>query len=369
MTASYTYLAADLLTNKVLGELPVRSVTFDRQINSVGNWQGSTNMDNPLMDNEDLLACTEPARTALYVYRENQIVWGGIIWSRTYQSQSKSLQITAQTFESYAFKRIYRPPSTVKYNEAQCSIINKLWISLQFDQLYSNIGVLEASSLPANDVTRELTVNPWTMRTYGQLIDDPLLRYPDAAEWTIECYEEHGQPLKRLVVGYPRLGADVSVTNLVIDYPGNILNYFWSESGSKAANAVWATGDGEEGDLTTGFANNPTSFVSGYPLLEIHETHDGVTNQATIDAHAQKDLADSPVPVIGKTIQIKADEQPEFGSYPIGSDAKFQVIDTRFPDDIETVVRVIGWNVTPSRSDAVEEVSLIIEGESAEGGA
>jgi hypothetical protein len=361
MAAQYSYLATDLLTGTVLGEVPLHGVTFDRQINKAGNWQGSANLDDPLIDNDDLLLCTNPGRTAIYVYRNDQIVWGGIIWSRTYQSQAKALQMTAQTFESYAYKVYYRPSATVNYSEAQCSIINKLWITLQ-QQQNASIGVMEPLNLPANDVVRTLTVNPWDFKTYGEIIDDPLMNFDDSAEWTIECFEQRGVPTKRLTLGYPQLGRRIDFTNLVVDYPGNILNYYWSESASSSGNRAWATGDGDEGAITVGVATNNSSLNAGYPLLEVHETHQGVTVQATINAHALKDLSDNILPKINKTIQIKADEQPEFGSYGIGDDAKFEVVDPRFPDGLEDVIRVIGWNVTPSSSDAVEEIALIIEG-------
>lgn len=364
MAAVYSYLTTDLLTGIVLDVVPLHGVSFDRQLNKASNWQGSANLDNGLLDNDRLIAATTPAKTAVYVYRNDQIVWGGIIWARTYQSQSKSLQMTAQSFESYAYKRIYRPTATIKYNEAQCSILNKLWISLQSDQLYSGIGVrtVDSDFLPSGDVVRQLTVNPWDMKSYGEIIDDPLMNFDDSAEWTIECFEEQGVPTKQLLLGYPRLGSPVENTQLVVAYPGNILNYYWVESASKSGNAVWATGDGDQSALTTGYKNNQDSFNAGYPLLEVHENHPGVTKQTTIDDHAAKDLADLPVPMISKTIQIKADEQPEFGTYNLGDDAKFEVADTRFPEGLQTTVRVIGWSVTPSSSEAVEEVSLIIEG-------
>lgn len=366
MAAQYTYLAADLITNSIIGEVPLHGVTFDRQLSKVGNWQGSTNLDNDLMDNDTLLAATEPGRTAMYVYRGDQIVWGGIIWSRTYQSQAKSLQMTAQTFESYAYKRIYRPSSPFLYFQEQCGIIKHLWNVLQTAEDSCHIGVQlpDDAHLPSPDIVRKLTVNPWDFKSFGEIIDDPLMNFDDSADYTIECYEDYGEPLKLLSLGYPRLGAYIDYTGLVLDYPGNILNYYWSESASDSGNRAWATGDGDEGAVKVGVATNQASMDSGNPLMEIHEQHAGVTVQATIDKHAVSDLAASPLPKIGKTLQIKADEQPEFGTYNIGDDAKLMIMDTRFPDPgIETTVRVIGWSVVPSSSENTEEVTLILAGE------
>jgi hypothetical protein len=112
--------------------------------------------------------------------------------------------------------------------------------------------------------------------------------------------------------------------------------------------------------MRVGYAALPT--YSGYPLMEVHTSHQGVTRPETITAHAVKDLANAPLPKHNKTIQIKADEQPEFGTYSLGDDAKLQIVDTRFPEGVDTVIRVVGWNITPSSSDAVEEILLVIEG-------
>jgi hypothetical protein len=363
--AVYTYLACDLLTNQVLDELPLHGVTFDRLINKAGNFGGSTNLDNERLSNDAVKAATVPGRTALYIYRDDQIIWGGIIWTRVYQSQAKSLQLTAQSFESYAYARVYKL-STAKltYNDRQTVIIRSLWERMQsFDN--SNIGVLipDVATLPANDVVRQLTVNPWDFKKYGEYIDDPLMNFWNSAEWTIECFEEAGTPTKRLILGYPQLGISMPYSEMVLQYPGNILNYYWTENAANSVNRAWATGDGDGADIKFAFAEKAN--FSGYPLLEDVYNHQGVTVQATIDNHAIKDLNANTLPRIGKTIQLKADEAPTIFSNSIGDEARLY-IDDPWHGVLDTTVRVVGWNVTPSSSDSVEEVTVVLEGDESE---
>lgn len=359
--AVYSYLFTDILTNNVLGDMPLHGVTFDRQLNKAGNFGGSTNLDTSFLSNDDIKSLTTPGRTGIYVYRDDRIVWGGIIWSRTYQSQAKALQISAQTFESYAYRRIYRPSSPYVYNNAQCFIVNQLWQSLQ-SYSYSNIGVTGVDTLPGGDITRSMTVNPWDFKSYGDIIDG-LTNLDDGPDYTIECYESSGVPTRQLMLGYPRLGSIAAYTELLLDYPGNITNYYRTANASENNNQYWATGDGDGAAMVVGVASDSGTLGSGNPLLESSSSYSGVTQQATIDAHAVSDLAAKPLGKIKYSFELMATEEPVFGSYSLGDDARIMIEDPWFPEGIEFTTRTVGWSVTPSSSESTESVNLVLEGD------
>jgi hypothetical protein len=372
MAAIYTYLAQDLRSGVILNELPLHGVNFDRQLNKAGNMGGSSSLDNERLSNDDLLEATTPGKTALYIYREDKIVWGGIIWSRWYQSQGKALQFSAQTWESYAYKRIFRGDNKTKVTitDAQCRIIQTLWTDLQWSDPRGNINVLGASRFPSGDVTRTYVFDPYEFKTYGASIDDITDNYDDSCEFYIDTYEDgYGNPVKQLVFGYPRLGNIVDFTDLVLDYPGNILNYYYTENVSDAANRAFATGDADgeitiQGDSTMvvwAGAEDTTSTNAGYPLLDSATSHSGVVDSVTINAHARSDLASKPVPTISHTFEIDPVRDPVFGTYGLGDDARIQIQDPRFEDGMDSVVRVVGWTVQPGESDSPEAVSLVLQ--------
>jgi hypothetical protein len=361
----YTYLAQDTLTQEILGELPLHGVTFDRQLNKAGNFQGSANWDNELIANEDLFAYTEPGRTNVYAYRDDQIVWGGIIWTRTEQSQGKSIQLTAQTFESYPYRRIHRPVKTKKYIGNQCKIIRDLWAGLQVWVSNSNIGVATPSDteLPSIDVTRTITVNPWDLRSYGDIIDE-ITKFDDGCDYFIDVFESSGIPYKRLVLDYPTVGARQGASNLFCDYPGNILNYFRTDNASEGNTKWFASGDGDEAAKIIGSATDNGRLASGYLRLEAAVSYSGVTKQATIDAHAAADLRAAPVPRVKWQFEIKADEEPHLGSFGLGDDTIVTLEGPRYPEGgSEFVFRCVGWGVTPSSSESTEEMTLLLEGQ------
>jgi hypothetical protein len=104
IVADYRYFVADFLTNAVIAELPFKSVSYERALNAAGNFSGSI----PVLETTEaysLYENTMPGRTALYVVRNNECVWGGIIWSRSYSLTERSLSVSASEFTSYFYHR------------------------------------------------------------------------------------------------------------------------------------------------------------------------------------------------------------------------------------------------------------------------
>jgi hypothetical protein len=371
MAAQYTYLATDLVTNKIVGELPVNNVSLDAQLNSAGNMTAGGHLDDPRIDNDDFIARTEPGRTAFWAYRENQIVWGGIIWSREWQSNGKSLTITGQTFESYAARRYPRSwlgTAVLNLDQGQCSIIDGLWAGMQ-SVTNGNIGVLGYGIYSPSDVVRQLTVNGWDL---SQSFDDyiqSILTFSDGCDYTITWQTDtHGLPIKQLVV-QPRIGNPVGVTDLVVDYPGAVSDYVYNENASNGANQWWAVGDGTDAATTVGVATDSGTLGSGWPLLESVNNYSGVTDSTTINSHASSDLQSLPMPLVTHNADIAGQGFPQFGSYGMGDYVVVNVIDPRFPEGNQFAVRAIGWTIQPpDEGQGTETVTLVFDEATGGGG-
>lgn len=101
----YRYFLYDVLSNTFLAEVPFKGVSYGRSIKEAGPFSGGI----PVIDATaalDLYNTTIPGKTALYVLRDTECVWGGIIWSRTYNIVSRSLEINASEFPSYLHHRV-----------------------------------------------------------------------------------------------------------------------------------------------------------------------------------------------------------------------------------------------------------------------
>ncbi|UDL16369.1 minor tail protein [Microbacterium phage Zooman] len=100
----YRYFTVDLLTNEILTEVPLRGVSYACALKAGGKFSGKIPVTAETFS-MDLYNSTMPGNTAIYVVRNGKAVWGGIIWSRSYDFDSKDLQISASEFTSYFYHR------------------------------------------------------------------------------------------------------------------------------------------------------------------------------------------------------------------------------------------------------------------------
>jgi len=102
--ADYRYFTTDLLTNTLLAEIPFEGVSFERAIKGAGKFSGKIPVI-PKTDSMSLYENTMPGKTALYVTRNGQCVWGGVIWARNYNLVGQILDVDASEFTSYLYRR------------------------------------------------------------------------------------------------------------------------------------------------------------------------------------------------------------------------------------------------------------------------
>ena len=107
-TVSYKYILTNLLTNKVIAEVPFVDVTYGRAIKSAGSFSGTIPVTTET-SYLNLYDTTMPAKTGLYVMRNDSCMWGGIIWSRSYNAKERKLSVSGLEFTSYfAHRKIWK---------------------------------------------------------------------------------------------------------------------------------------------------------------------------------------------------------------------------------------------------------------------
>jgi hypothetical protein len=363
MVAHYTYLATDLVTNKVLGELPVNNASLDCQLNKPGNMSSGMHMDDKRINNDELLARTTPGKTAFWAYRENQIVWGGVVLTREYQSNGKSLVLTGQTFECYPARRF--PRSVLGITTQNLTMGQGAGINYLIQQLQSiasgNIGILPAN-VPLVDTSISFTINGYDLATSYDDIIQSIVTRSAGPDYTIAWQEDgNGLPQKLLVVGTP-IGNPVGQTDLTVDYPGPVVDYIYNENSSSGNNQWWAVGDGDGAAAIVGSAGDANAFTSGYPIWEGVNQYSGVTDQATISSHAQSDLFSLDIPLVTHHVDLFGNAFPTFGSYGMGDYVVVNVTDPRFPGGSTFKVRAIGWTISPpDEGSGTEQVALVFD--------
>lgn len=102
--AEYRYFTTDLLSNTLIAEIPFSGVSYQRAIKGAGKFGGKV----PVIDRTtafNIYDATMPGKTGLYITRNGECVWGGIIWSRSYNLVSQELDVDAAEFTSYFYHR------------------------------------------------------------------------------------------------------------------------------------------------------------------------------------------------------------------------------------------------------------------------
>jgi hypothetical protein len=358
MGGTYRYLLADLLTNNILLDLPFQGVSFDRKINGAGNATFVFSLDASGYDNQIVADSTIPGRTAIYIERDQTLVWGGILWSRTYESEGKTLQFTAQTFESFLYKQTIE--STQAFTNVDQRNILALMIQNMQAKPYANIGIIVPGTF-ATVVSRTTTFWDYEVWSYGKAAEN-LVGYDDGFDYTIDVAYVGGVPVKQLLINNV-LGSPVSTSGLAWDYPGGIKNYWFPENASNAATTVIGVGAGEGKAMLRSKAQITTSLTGGYPDLQEVYTNKDLLKATTLASHTRAELNRIAVPLTSPTFEINPEIGPGLGSFALGDYGYVYITDPRFPNGTRILVRVVGYQASPPGADGTETFKLVLEGQ------
>ncbi len=368
----YTYLFCDLLTDRILAELPVQNVEYSTELNGIGAFRGTIAL-SPQTAGLKPMDATIPDKTALYVDRDGVIMWAGIIWTRrplaAANGQIWGMEVQGAEFASYWQHRTVNQLLSTDYNVLVANGANTAYVPvgqrMYDDQTWIVWSLLRyAEADPSGAGSIHVDTNPLVsptgltrVRTY-----DPAQR-PDifglikqlsevdgGFDWGIECgWSPGGTRYRRWQVYYPRRGRSASATGFTFQFGpgGNIVLPDWPEDGTQQANRATAFGSGQGQDVVIGIAESPDQWAAGYPLLERTATYDGVTQPTTIQAHAQADLYAHAQATTTPTFTVLADVDPVLGSYTVGDSALFAIDPgPYYPDGRVQELRIVSIKVT-----------------------
>lgn len=361
MAPRYRYYSADLLTGNVLAELPLYGVYANRQLSTTGNFNGTFKLGTGTYIDNDLLDATIPGKTAIYMERDGLLIWGGIVWSRTWAEESKTCGMTAQTFESY-FDHIVIDSHFIMQNVEQTIIFRDLINALQA-QVSSNIGLIQNTPYPTSGIERTVLI-PGYEYHFAQDVVSQLVGTDDGFEYTIDVVASGtpDHPSKLVKVGYPTLSNPTS--DLSYDYPGSISNFWWPESGTKGATKAVALGYGSGPTMYSGLAIDGDKLAEGYPAWWQVNSYKNIADRNLIGARARKDLETFGMPYVRGTFELKSDVGVGFtGWSKLGDTVTARVESVRFLGGSKVIEsRMIGWELTVADADNTEIIKFVIEG-------
>lgn len=351
------YLFGDLATREIIAELPLSSVSMNKKLNEYGVFRGTIYLDSSGISNRDIAAATMPGRNFIVAERGDTPIWDGIVWTSSYESQGKSLNITARTYEAYAEKQIMG--DFERLAQEQRNIFRDLWLYMQSSN-NSNLGINVPPAFP-DAVLRSMSVYGDEYKNFLQMMNS-IADGVDGFDWTIDTIKQNNMYVRNIRIGYPFLGA-TDAAGLSFDYPGNITNYYKTSGASTGATNLFLLGAGEGSSMVVGTAIQQDLLDTGFKRYDVVISRKDLDSSAQINSLAAQLGTVRRMPVSVIKIFIKADQYPVFGSYGLGDAATLSIIDPRHPDGFTSTARIVAWDYRPQSDETVESAELIFEGD------
>ena len=365
--SGFTYLIADLDSDRTLEELPLECSGFTSKLKGAGDLRAKLDLGVEGVGQLDLPSLLAFGQRSIYVLREGQVVWGGILWRGARSPGAPGVELHAMEFESYWDRRlllgVYRPVQVDQLEIARALVAQSAPLHFGVSGILS--GVLRDRAYRVRDL-------PVVGKVLRELAD-----CEDGFDFNVITTADAGGARTRLLrFGYPRLGRPQAVNNLVFE--GSILQ--WGDDWDAFASVTQQhehgaqIGEGDSAAPLWAVATDDAGLARGLPLLQdVNSSHSTVLVQSTLDQYARTDLAAFPVPVTTHTVSVDGDgagigsygdipSDPVLGTYVVGDEARFEITDDWYrakadgSPGLSIVQRILEITVHP----ADHTVSLVV---------
>jgi hypothetical protein len=378
---TWTFSVADLRTGAILADLPFDDVSYATPLNDAGGFSASLTLDTRLASRLDVRDLTTPARRCWYALRDGRPMYGGIIWTASYDSASQKVGIGGSDWWSYFDARRILPSlialdpgltteiaalaATAFDNEDQNDIVRAL-VALAQSHTGGDIGIQVDASFSGQFREREwfgydLKSVGDALTQLSQVLDGPDLRFTVGADAAAP-----GGIARQLIIGEPWLGQQGS--QHVWEYGRNLTSYTWPRDGSSMVTRAFAIGEGMEQGTRIAWHEEASLYAAGWPLMEREASYTTVRDDETLIEHAEADQAAARNPIVLPTLDAAPGLAPHIGEYSTGDDARLIIKDPYWGGDdgtttwygpgLDTTVRIVDVQVSVSASNG-ESASIV----------
>lgn len=361
-----TYIFGDALTGDIIEEIRLTSVSIKQSLSS-GEFRGTFQLDQTGKDNDTLVTATTPGRTFCIVERDGVPIGDFIIWTRTYQSQAKVAELYGTSWKDYTESRIIT--SSYSANDVeQTTIMLDLYTLMQ--SANNSLRITLPQTLNTG-ITKSISVSGSEYKTYRQVMDS-IADTSDGFDWLVSIRKDSNDRYERfLAMGYPEIGArNTNHAMPVFEYihtqegpGGNITNYWANDSMGSAATNFYGIGSGEGAAMLVSNFVHFDLLSSGFPRYDSTYDRKDVNEQVILNGLTAQQGTIYKAPLCTITAEVRANTDPEFGSYGVGDACKIVINDTRFPNTLQKVTRILGYEYYPPEDSNIEMVRLIFEGD------
>lgn len=371
--ATWTFLAADLRTNKIIGDIPLEGgVRMSKTLNGAGQLMSNVARGTPSGALPvGLLDSTRPAIRAIYGLRDSRPWWGGIIWGADYDSDDNAVNpLVCVDFLSYFDHRkvlevLPALPLATSYvaglskiytNLDQNDIVRGL-ISLAQSHTAGDIGIVAETTL--SGILRTTQYDGFDMWYTGEALRN-LTREPDGPDiaFDVSGPDTNGRPIRICRIGTPLLGVLTKPHRW--DLGGNLLSYKWQSGGGSMSTRAFFEGTGVERGAKIAVAEDASLYADGWPLLETDDIDKQVVDDVKLLARAVELKDRVRRPTVTVRLRVRPDLPPQLGEFGVGDTGAMVIpagVDALFPAGIEVPLR-IGTVEVQVGDDGDEQIEL-----------
>lgn len=366
---TWTYLVSDLITEKIVGELPLSGVSMTKALNGAGQLRAQLQLGSSQVAAIDAYDLTRPVRRCIYALRDGTPWWGGIIWASAFDKETETVSIGGADFWSYFDHRktlevLSAPPWAQTYiagfskiyTQVDQNAIARDLVTLAQSHPGGDIGIVVDTAL--SGILRDRTYEGYDLHYTGQVLRDlaAVIDGPDI-RFDVGGLDTAGRVPRLMLTGTPRLGQQGSPH--VWDLGGNMLSYTWDSGGGAMATRAFAQGEGDERGTLIAVSEDATRYADGWPLMETDDIFEGVTVAATLQSHADTLRGALSLPVTTLTLKVRGDRSPTLTEYAPGDDGRAVIPpgDSFFVGGINLSIRVLSVECSID-NDGSETVKL-----------
>lgn len=370
-TPVYHYTVHDLKTNIQLCEIPLTGVKYGKKLNDSGQMSGIFTVENRAGARRRVknpYDITTPGRRCIYVWRDGIPQWGGIIWTRRYDSRTRQIQIGCGDWWSYYDHRkllpVLSPPITPAFEVAELSLsagtvdqnaLARQLLTWAHAHTGGDLGIVVDTTLSLTDAT--YTYRGYELRDVGSALRE-LASTIDGQDMIFDVartVDSQGRPRRVFVQGDPHLGQQGSPW--VWEYGGNLVDYDWPSDATRMATRVFATGEGTMEGLPIAVTEQGSDY-GFWPLLEAERAYNTVSDPTRLQEHADADQLAGRRPVVLAKLEVRGDRSPRVGEWGLGDDARVVITDDFHTSGIDAAMRIVAADITPPDHTTDEKVTL-----------
>jgi hypothetical protein len=349
----WTYLISDLLTEKIVGELPLSGVSMTKTLNGAGQLKAKLKVTQSLIGQMDVYDLTRPVRRVIYALRDGTPWWGGIIWAAAYDSATQEMDIGAADFWSYFdHRKVLETLSAGPWATSYIAGFSKVYTQIDQNEIARGLVTL-AQAHPGGDIgivvdtalsgtLRDRTYEGFDLTYTGQALRD-LSAVNDGPDirFDVGGLDTSGRVPRLMLTGTPFLGQQGNPH--VWDHGGNMLSYTWDVGGGVMATRAFAQGEGDARGTLIAVSEDTTRYADGWPLLETDDVFEGVTVDATLQDHADTLRQNLSLPLSTLTLQVRGDRSPTLTEYAPGDTGRAVIPagDLFLPAGINVGIRIL----------------------------